>query len=810
MEEVGVGLTQREAKKRLEEYGPNKLPEAKPPSALVIFLSQFKNPLVYILSISGVVTLAINHLSDAVIIFIAVFINTLLGFVQEFRASSALYSLKKLLHPESRVIRDGELITVDSESIVFGDLVVIGQGNKIPADGKVIFANRFFVEEGLLTGESQPVAKVEGDQVFMGTIVTSGRARFVVAKTGAQTEMGKIAKDVQGKEEDTPLKRNLTKLSKQLALMVFGLVGIVFVVGIFRGLDYIEIFLISVALVVSSIPEGLLVGLTVVLAIGMQKILKRKGLVRNLVSAETLGGVTTICIDKTGTLTQGKMQVSSIYGDQKAIAHQAVFANDLDDPLVIAAYEWGKKITKGKDGSSKRIDSIPFSSTTRLFASLNQEESGQILYINGAPELVLKKSTLSEVEKAKWVQIIKAQTGKGFRLMGMAKKIVREGFSKITSGDIKNLEWVGIISFSDPVREGVTKSLAKTIASGLRVIVITGDYPDTAINVCRQVGLPITKELVILGADIKNISEVDLANKLKGGVVLFARTTPDQKLAIVNALKMNGEVVAMMGDGVNDAPALKHADIGIVVGNASDVAKETADLVLLDSRFETIVAAIEEGRGIFGNIRKIFLYLMCDAFEEIIAVLGAIILALPLPVTAAQILWINLVSDGFPNLALTVDPTGKDILSKKPEKRRVILTNWMKLLIAAVSTLGGIVALLLFYYYFVATGDVLLARSVAFMSLGLNSLIFVFSIRTLTDPFWRQNPFANGWLNWAVIAGIGLQFLPFVYSPLTRFLGLRVLSLDHIMIVFAMAVVMFTMIEGLKGIFRSRLNWFLH
>ncbi len=805
-----AGLSEKEAKKRLQIYGSNVLPEKPPPSAIIVFLSQLKNPLVYILLAASLITFFLRELADTFIILVAVFINTILGFVQEERANKALYSLKKLIEPHAKVIRSKMLKELPVEMIVPGDLVILEQGMKIPADGRLINANRFFVSEAVLTGESVPVQKSAGKDVFMGTIVTSGRGEMIVEKTGRNTEIGKIALDIQKEKEDTPLKKQLSIFSRQLTILVVILISFVFLIGVLRDKEISELFTTSVALAVSAIPEGLLVGLTVVLAIGMQRILKKKGLVRNLVSAETLGGVTTICVDKTGTLTKGKMQVVEVYGDEEGLKKQAILANDLDDPLVIAAWEWAVKKQKASPGKLRklypRIDSIPFSSKSRFFASLNKDQKTSTLFVNGAPEYLLSWSKISSQKKEKTEEKIKKLTQSGYRVIGFARR-TNLNFKSISENDVKkDLEFIGLLAFSDPVRPQVEKALEKTQKAGIKVLVITGDYPETAMSVMKRIGLDVDIQTTITGSKLANISPRELQKKLKNNEVkLFARTTPDQKLKIVEALKNNGEVVAVMGDGVNDAPALNESDIGIVVGNATDVAKETADLVLLDSNFATIVEAIEEGRGIFDNIRKIILYLMSDAFEEIIAVIAAIIFALSLPVTAVQILWINLVSDGLPNLALTIDPKSPGIMNRPPRSpQENVVSAWMRELIVIVSLAGGLVAFLLFYITIIKTNNIALARSIAFATLGVNSLVYVYSVRTLRNPFWKENAFSNKWLNISVIAGLILQFIPFSTQSLRHFFELEQLSPLHLALIFSSSLFMFIIIELGKIYFRFK------
>ncbi len=794
------GLSGEEAAERLKKYGLNLLPEKSPPSQLALFITQLKSPLVYVLLFAALVTLVIGHFSDSFIIFLAVFINTILGFIQEKRAGDALFALKHYVSDKTTVIRDGKRISIDTTTIVMGDLVVLNQGVRVPADGKLIFANRLYIDESVLTGESMSVSKDNNDKVFMGTTVSAGQGLMQVKTTGAATKFGKIASEVQRSEEDTPLQKQLKTFSKKLVLVVSALTIFVFTIGLLRGEGLIEMFTTSVALAVSSIPEGLLVSLTVILAIGMQKLLKRQGLVRRLSSAETLGGVTVICVDKTGTLTQGKMEVVDYVGDKEEIAKQVLLANDLDDPLVIAAFEWGGTVIKDFVQEHPRLDSIPFSPKERYFMSLHRWSSdNNITFINGAPDVLLERSILSESEKREVSKTINKLSSQGRRLIGLARKKVQLNKKTLEEADAKSdLEWVGLLVFSDPVRLGVTEALRQARDAGIKVIVITGDYPNTSQFVLSEIGMPVSKDEIITGSQLEKMIKEELEQKVKT-VRLFARTTPDQKLKIVEALKKNGEIVAMMGDGVNDAPALHQADIGIVVEEATDVAKESADLVLLDSDFATIIAAIEEGRGIFENIRKIILYLMSDAFGEIIVVVGGIFLGLPLPITAVQILWINLISDGFPNLALTIDPKRGGIMKEKPRlSKEPLLSPWMILLISFISLASGLVALLFFYYIYRSSSDITLARSAAFATLGLNSLVYVFAVRTLTIPFWKNNLFENQWLILAVILGFSLQILPFTTPTLREFFGIKNLEINYWFVAISLSLLMFVFVEIFK------------
>lgn len=799
------GLSSPEASRKQKQLGPNVLPENKPHTHLSLIFDQIKNPLIYILLLAGLVTLLMGDLADATIIFLAVILNTTLGFVQERKASDALHALKHYLTSQVTVVRDKKRVYLDASQIVPGDVVILGQGLKIPADGTLVFANRLYLDESLLTGESVAVKKIKSEIVYMGTTITSGQGVMVVDQIGASTKMGAIATQVQKPVEDTPLQKQLGVLSRQILAVVGILVALVFIVGLYHRYRLSEIFVTSVALAVSSIPEGLMVSLTVVLAIGMQRILKRRGLIRKLAAAETLGGVTVICLDKTGTLTQGKMKVVNCYGNQTKIAKQVLLANDLDDPIVIAAYEWGETILKNFTSKHERLDSLPFSSNERFFASLHRWSSTHHrLLVNGAPDALLQWSDLSADEKQKMTTVIDDLTRQGHRLIGLAQKEVSRHQTKLVASDARaGLTWLGLLAFTDPVRAGVGEALDQASAAGIRTLVITGDYAKNSEFVLSQLGISLSPDEVITGDELATLTVHQLSQKV-GLARLFARTTPSQKLKIVEALKKRGEIVAMMGDGVNDAPALHAASIGIAVGEASDVAKESADLVLLDSNFSTVIGAIEEGRVMFENIRKIILYLLCDAFGEIFVVLACLIIGLPLPVTAIQILWINLVSDGFPGLALTVDSQKTGLMRQRPRLYNEPLVNsWMAKLIGIVSLISGLFALISFILVFVLTADLTLARSMTFVVLGLNSLVYVFSVRSLMTPFWADHLFENRWLVAASLAGLGLQVLPFATPALRHFFGLTTLSWSYWLVAASLALSMFFVVEIYKHFFHS-------
>ena len=773
------GLTDAQAAALLEQHGPNALPETKPPSNLEIMLNQVKSPLVYVLIAAGVVTLFMDHLEDAVIIFAAVLLNAVLGFYQEKRADNALQALKNMLQPMAQVFRNGQRIEIKSSEVVPGDIMRLHAGEKVSADGLALDTNRLFLMEAMLTGESVAIQKKETDIIFMWTIVQWGQGAMKVTHTGADTEMGKIATNLNTEHEKTPLQEQLETFSKQITRLVVIVIGVVFVLWLLTGKDATDIFTTGVALAVGAIPEWLLIALTVVLAVGMQRILKKKWLVKSLLSAETLGWVTTICTDKTGTLTEWKMEIIMTDGDVAQMAKQARLANDQDNAVALASAEW--TMSQGTDpltleAAYPEVDSIPFASENKCIVSLHTDTTTnkKILLVNGAPDFLLERTDLDNAEQKKLLDKIINYTKKWYRLVWYGYKEMSADTTVATLEDAHTgLTRAGFLGMSDPVRSDVAESLRKTAEAGIKLIVITGDFANTAKHVLEQLHVDVAIDHIKLGSELAEMSDEQLTTYLwwDDEVKLFARTKPEQKMRIVNSLKANNEVVAMMGDGVNDAPALKKSDIWVVVWDATDVAKESADLILMDSSFSTIVAAIEEWRGMFDNIRKVILYLMSDAFVEIFAILMAMMTGNPLPIAASQILWINLVSDGFPSLALTVDPINHSIMQRGPrDPQEVLVSKWMKKLVLIVSLVGATWWFLLFLYILRETWDEKLARSVTFFTFGVKSLIYVFAIRMLTEPVWRSNPFNNPrllvWVLWWAI----LISIPFMLPGLWKFL----------------------------------------
>ena len=702
-------MTQAEAEERLKQYGENKLKQKREFKAGKIFLSQFSSPLIYILVLAAAVTFILGDTIDAWVISAAVMLNTVLGFFQEMKAERGIETLGKMLTPKAKVIRDGERQIIEASQVVPGDICVLEIGERVAADGKIIESENLSLNEAMLTGESLPVHKKAESEVFMGTTVVSGIAKMLVAKTGQATTVGKIAGRInQTKETATPLQKNLAVFAKKLAFGIGGICLGIFILGLVKGDSFLEIFTTAVAVAVSAIPENLMIALTVILSLGMQRIFKQKALVRKLLAAETLGSVTVICCDKTGTLTEGKMRVvKTLTKDDPLLKKAAVWCNDLRDPLEIAMNEWS-----GIQPKSVRLDSIPFDPKTKLIATLHPG----IIFVSGAPEVVLSKCSQPPLVD------FKTEAVKGHRLVGFAYK--KTSSLKIENSKIENLQWLGAIVFKDPVREGVKAALVAARQAGIKVKMITGDYRETAEAVGKSLG----------------IEPEDI----------YSRVTPEQKLEIVTRLQVQGEVVAMTGDGVNDAPALKKADIGIVVAGAQAVAQETADMVLLDSNFTTILSAVEEGRSIFINLSRVVFFLMANAFAEVVLVVMCLICNLPLAVTAAQILWINLVNDSFPSFALTLEPKPQGLLQPPDGKKRELFGRRDRWFTGLTSGLTGLLAFSTFWLYLRAGKGLLLARSVTFTLVAVAPLFYVFSIKA-------GRRLKNLWLIGAAIFGLCLQ-----------------------------------------------------
>ncbi len=764
------GLTSEEARKRLAQYGPNALPE-KPPEPLGRkFLRQFQSPLIYILLFALVVDLGLWVFEGAhglplesLAILAILLLNATLGTLQEKRSEEALRRLKALAEPLVWVLRDGHFQRLPSRDLVPGDVVRLEAGDRIPADGVLLEASGVMVDESVLTGESVPVEKGEGEEVFSGTLLVRGRALLEVTRTGLRSAMGRIAGLLAEMEEErTPLERRLEAFGHRVARWVLvlaaGLVALGFLVEGFSA----QVFLFAVALAVAAVPEGLPAVLTLALALGVERMARRKAVVRRLAAVEALGSVTVIATDKTGTLTENRMEVQQVVGpDPQGALLAMVLCNDADletgagDPLELGLLRYAAERLDVKRVRQEhpRLSERPFDSAWKYMRVTTPGGS----FLKGAPEALIPRLALPEEEKLALLGEAEAQAQRGFRVLALAWG---EGERE------EGLSFLGFVLLLDPPRPEVPEAVAKVLKAGVRVVMVTGDHPATALAIARQVGIPA--EVVATGDEIGELSEEDLLE-----VDVFARVKPEDKLRIVEAFQKAGEVVAMTGDGVNDAPALKRADVGVAMGlRGSDVSREVADLVLMDDNFATIVAAIEEGRSIYENIQKFIRFLFSTNLSEVLVVtLGMVFAALLnlrdeaghllLPLTAVQILWINLVTDGLPALALALDrnpgvldrpPRPKESpLLDPPSLRFILLTGSVK----AVFALGILAGLSGWMGRAGVQGEpVEVARTATFHFMTLGQLFFAYAARH-THLIPLPNPYLHG----AVALGILIQIL---------------------------------------------------
>lgn len=843
---VKDGLKDKEVRDRRVEFGENVLPAGKPFSKIRIFLEQFKSPLIYILVIAGIVVLFFKEYTDAIVIFGAVFLNIIVGFIQENKANDALEKLKKIVKIKARVIRDGHERIIDSSEIIPGDIFILTPGGKVPADGRIIECTSFKANEMALTGEWLPASKIKtkisekivladrDNMVYMGTIVDDGMAKVIAVAIGTNTEMGKIAVMVkEAKEEKTPLQKKVSRFSKIVGAIIAVISILIFIEGMIMGKPFVEMFATSVAVAVAAIPEGLPVAMTVILAIGMQRILKKKGLVRKLASAETLGSTSIIATDKTGTLTEGKMKVAEVIASGKSDRQLALKIATLNNEAFIenpedAMDRWivrgrptdrallmaGMQAGINRNKLEKKITLIaelPFTSVNKYMAkayAINKSED--VLYVSGAPERILdmckyirkagKVKSLTSKEKDKIEKELENLTKKGLRVLAVSYKKI-DNLNNL----FKDLIFVGMIALKDPIRKEVKKAIKTVKNAGMRVIIVTGDHKLTAKAVAEELGFKIREENIMEGKDLDNISDKEL-EKLVDGIQIYARVEPKHKLRIVQAWQNKGHVIAMTGDGINDAPALKKADIGVALGSGTEVAKDVSDLILLSDNFSVIVAAVEEGRAILDNIRKVITYLLSDSFTETILIGVALLFGFPLPLTAAQILWVNLIEDGLPSTALAFEPKEKDIMKQKHYiKKSALLNREMKVLIFVIGIVTDFFLLGLFFWLWKNSNYSLAhIRTIIFVALAINSLFYVFSCKSLRRNLWKINPFSNKFLIFAWLFGI-VALVGAVYLPTLQGLLKTVpLGLIDWAIILGLSMIELILIEFTKWLFITK------
>ncbi len=843
------GISMEEAQKRLKKYGPNKLPEAKRFTRLEIFSRQFKSPLIYLLVIASGVSFFLHDAINAYIILAAVVLSVVFGYLQEQKAEGTLAKLEKMVRYKTRIIRGGAETELSAAELVPGDFVLIASGDKVPADLRLVSARNLEIQEAALTGESMPVFKnsksllagtvlnERANIAFMGTVVAKGRASGVVVATGLETEFGKIAESVATiSEEKTPFQTKIAYLARWISLIILGVVFLTFIGGLWRGIAFTEMFAASVAVAVAAIPESLVIAVTAILAIGMMRLLRKKALVRKLASAETLGSTTVICADKTGTLTEGEMKVAEVYVENGAetrelaleigmIANEGFIENPREDvskwhihgdptekALIKAGIEAGlaEKLLASEE---QILDEMPFESQNQFMATLLKGH-GNVIYYKGAPEKILAASIyihdpgardmntkLYAAHFKKLEKIYEDFSKNGLRVLAVAyRNIDPINFLSEISAVLSNLTFVGFIALHDPIRLNVKETIQEAHGAGIKVVMVTGDNKYTASSVAKELGL-LDHEKIIEGRELTAMDYETLKRQVKN-ISVYARILPHDKLRIIEAFQANGEVVAMTGDGVNDAPALKKADIGVAMGSGTDVAKETSDMIILDNNFKSIVHAVEQGRVIFDNLKKVVTYLLADSFTEVILIAGSIIAGLPLPVLAGQILWVNLVLDGLPSFALAYEPKEKDVMKLPPTGRQApILDRAMKAIIFIVGIVSDLILLGLFLFLLHKTQDINYVRTVVFSALGMNSLLYIFSIKSLRRSIFSVDLLNNLYLIAAVLFGFAMLFAAIYLPFLQNILRTVPLSGSDLAIIFALGALEIISIEIAKKVF---------
>ncbi|NMB07963.1 MAG: calcium-transporting P-type ATPase, PMR1-type [Tissierellia bacterium] len=834
------GISNLEAKNRLEKYGLNELKEEARKSLLYKILAQFKDFLVIILIIASIISYIVGEKVDAIVILAIVIINALLGLYQEGRAEKALEALKKMTSPNAKVIREGNTTVVPANSLVPGDIVLLDAGDIVPSDLRLIESSNLKIDESSLTGESLAVEKNAeitwdrevslGDRnnmAYMSTIVTYGRGKGIVVETGHNTEIGKIATMIQGYEDDTtPLQKKLDQLGKYLGIACIIVCVLVFGIGMLQGRDLLDMFMIAISLAVAAIPEGLPAIVTIVLALGMNNMVKRNAIIKKLLAVETLGCTTTICTDKTGTLTQNEMTVVKVYTDGKTfnitgtgyepkgeftidgnfvetkesinlnrLISIATLCNDASLDKTPEGYKIvgdpteGALITLGgKGGVSKedinekfpRIGEIPFDSDRKMMTTFHDNFFPEkiVSFTKGAPDIIISRcnSILINGETIPLTDEIRKDllnqntrfSKSALRVLGFAYKEYNEMPSEIQQNIVENnMVFVGLVGMIDPPREEAKEAIKLCKEAGIDTYMITGDYKETAFAIAKELGIAENENEAIMGSELNNLSDEDLKNIVKEKKV-YARVSPEHKVKIINGLKANGEIVAMTGDGVNDALALKRADIGVAMGiTGTDVAKNTAEVILTDDNFTSIVAAVEEGRVIYDNIKKFVFFLLSCNIGEILIILISILLNLPVPLIPIQLLWLNLITDSFPALALGVEKGDSEIMKAPPRDPNESIMD--KNMIRAIVLQSGAIAIasLLAYRWGLKTYGIdklIIVRTIVFATLISAELLRAYSSRSRKHSIFEIGVFSNKTLNYAVLFSFFLLIMV-IYIP---------------------------------------------
>lgn len=833
-----AGLTDQQVDKLRVQWGENILKDRSKNGPIKVLAEQFLNPLIWVLIFAGSITGYLNEIIETVVIFSAVAINIIFAFYQEYKAENTIEQLRFYIKNRATVLRNGELREVDTRELVPGDVVSITYGNRIPADGRLIEATGLAVDESILTGESLPVEKVAGsiyrneiaernNSVFCGTYVTQGVALMVVVATGNNTEIGTIARTVtETKHVKTPVQKAVRQISWYIFLIALIIVALIFFLGISRGENFLDMMVLSSAVAVGAVPEALPITLTVILSVGVLVISKKGGLIRKLSAAETLGSTTLILTDKTGTLTKAELSLDAIYSvDMLIAAHfnpdQSLekLTHDQERFIKLTSANIQATVEKTGDDYTKWIYSggafdvvmlksmqrfgiaemvhhkgnliVPFNSSNKYSISLH--DHGTVIL--GAPDILIKASSLGDREKSLVLDRVLSLGGEGKRLIALGKKPLDRH-----PESVEGVEIVALFAFSDPLREEVIGAVQEMITKGVGVKIITGDMVGTARAVAHRVGIMTDDSEVLTGDQIKNLDDVQL-KELLPTIKIFARTTPEDKMRVGNLYRELGEVVAMTGDGVNDAPTLKAMDIGISLGSGSDVAKSAADMILLDNNFKTITDTITEGYKIKSRIQKVFVYLMSSSFDEVFVIAGALIMGLAFPLSALQIIWINILTGTLPALAFAYE---KNYFVDKDKRHNKIFNFKTKFMALGIGTLSSFLLVVFYYVLNQVIDDLAIVRSIFFISFATYSLIIAYSFRDLDKPIWRYNPFSNMQLNLAISIGLVLLIATISIPFLGKVFGVAMLPIGYAWIVIVWILFNIAIVEGAKIWMRLR------
>ncbi len=842
------GLSESKANELLKKFGPNKLKEKKKKTTAQRFFDQFKDVMILILIAAAIVSFVVacvernpSEFFEPVLILLIVILNAIMGVAQESKAEKALDALKNMSAPHARVVRDGKETIIDASQLVVGDIIKLEAGDFVPADARLIDSISLKSEESALTGESVPSEKDAdvivdenaplGDRanmVFSGCSITYGTATAVVVATGMNTQMGKIANLLNDESDtQTPLQQKLSQLGKYLGVVALVACAIIFVVGILNDINPLEIFMTAVSLAVSAIPEGLPAIVTIVLSIGVQRMVKKNALIRRLPAVETLGSASIICSDKTGTLTQNRMTLTKAYCDDKELVDitdsneddikkllmygtlcsdgSVVFNEDgvqhLGDPtetsIVFAAHQNGMS----KDELNEkypRLNGIPFDSDRKLMTSINNIDGKNVVIVKGAFDMMAQRCTVGNLDKAK--QITEQMSENALRVLAIGYKIIDEIPDELTSKEIENgLTFMGLVGMIDPPRPEAKEAVATCRKAGIKPVMITGDHVITASAIAKEIGIMQDGDMAITGAQLDNMTDEELYSMVEK-ISVYARVSPENKIRIVKAWQKKGQVVSMTGDGVNDAPALKAADIGCAMGiTGTDVAKGAADMTLTDDNFATIVDAVREGRGIYANIKKVVGFLLGTNIGEVIAVFVAMLLWHKTPLLSMQLLMINLVTDSLPAIALGMEDVEDDIMDRKPKpKNEGIFAHGLGIRIVLQGIMFAVLVLIGFRVGINVTGQLAGGQTMAFMVLAMSQIIHSFNMRSDKSLF-KIGPFKNKKLNLSVLASLIMMFIV-LFTPVGIAFGVITLTPVLYLIAFGLALVPVVIMELSKAV----------